>query len=726
MSYLIERSKFYALRTNFIVGLLIVSCFSGYAQTTLISGMDNLEWEKVLPGVWKATLGEMGLNALDFANPPKTEAIIELGDSPFPFDKNATFSLLSQGRASIRLPLDETENIYGLGLEFNGINRRGNVYTLKVDHYGGTKGYTHAPVPFYISSRGYGVLINSAQRVKIHVGVGNRKDGKTPEPVDRTSGKNWSARPLSDAVEASVQGKGFEIFVFCGATPLEAVQRYNLYCGGGVLPPKWGLGFWHRMHTKSSADDVLNEIEDFQINEFPLDVIGLEPGWQSFAYPCSYDWDQTRFPDPKKFVESLDEKGIKVNLWENPYVAPSSTMFSDISPYTGSHTVWLGEVPDYTIPDAQKILLDHHQKNHIDIGVSGYKFDEVDGYDFWLWPDHATFPSGNDAVGIRQLYGLIMQDMFVDHLKQQNKRTYGLVRASYIGSSSKDFVLYSDYYGHHGYVTALVNSSLSGLLWTPEIRNASSSEEWIRRFQTVCFSPMMQLNAWSSGKKPWSFPEVTDMVRDVIKLRKSLLPYLYTAFYYYSQKGIPPFRAMILENGYDLQEALTGGLLDDLKNPYGEKDRIEVTDQYMMGPYILVAPVFEGQTERKIVLPEGNWFDFYTGKFVGNNETVSIATKLEQIPLLVKDGAIIPMLPLSSDISQQNSAAIEVRHYGTKENTYLLYNDDGVSYDYEKGDCSLIELKVEKEKSGSLIGSSRPLTNNKFNYGAVTWRWMTK
>jgi len=726
MSYLIERSKCYARRTNFIVGLLIISCFNGYAQTTLISGMENLEWEKVLPGVWKATLGEMGLNALDFANPPKTEAIIELGDSPFPFDKNATFSLLSQGRASIRLPLDETENIYGLGLEFNGINRRGNVYTLKVDHYGGTKGYTHAPVPFYISSRGYGVLINSAQRVKIHVGVGNRKDSKTPEPIDRTSGKNWSARPLSDAVEASVQGKGFEIYVFCGDTPLEAVRRYNLYCGGGVLPPKWGLGFWHRMHTKSSADDVLNEIEDFQKNEFPLDVIGLEPGWQSFAYPCSYDWDQTRFPDPGRFVESLDEKGIKVNLWENPYVAPSSTMFNDISPYTGSHTVWLGEVPDYTIPDAQKVLLDHHQKNHIDIGVSGYKFDEVDGYDFWLWPDHATFPSGNDAVGIRQLYGLIMQDMFVDHLKQQNKRTYGLVRASYIGSSSKDFVLYSDYYGHHGYVTALVNSSLSGLLWTPEIRNASSPEEWIRRFQTVCFSPMMQLNAWSSGKKPWSFPEVTDMVRDVIKLRKSLLPYLYTAFYYYSQKGIPPFRAMILEDGYDSQETLTGGLLDDSKNPYGEKDRIEVTDQYMMGPYILVAPVFEGQKERKIVLPEGNWFDFHTGEYVGNKETITIETKLEQIPLFVKDGAIIPMLPLSSDISQQNSTAIEVRHYGTKENTYLLYNDDGVSYDYEKGEYTLIELKVKMEKSGNLIGSSRPLTNNKFNYGAVTWRWMTK
>lgn len=719
-------AKIDVLKINLLIGLLILCCPNGSAQNTLISEMDKLEWEKVLPGIWKATLGEMGLNALDFTYPPKIEALKELGDYPFPFNKEETYSLLTQRRASLRLPLEKTENIYGLGLEFDGINRRGNVYTLKVDHYGGIKGYTHAPVPFYISSKGYGVLINSSQRVKIHVGIGNRKDSKTPEPIDRTTGKNWSARPLSDAVEASVQGKGLEIYIFCGNTPLEAVQRYNLFCGGGVLPPKWGLGFWHRMHTQSSADDVLKEIKDFQINDFPLDVIGLEPGWQSFAYPCSYDWDESRFPDPKKFVETLADEGIKVNLWENPYVAPTSTMFNDIGPYTGSHTVWLGEVPDYTIPEAKEVLLNHHQKTHLDIGISGYKFDEVDGYDFWLWPDHATFPSGNDAVEIRQLYGLIIQDMLVDHLKKQNKRTYGLVRSSYIGASSKNFVLYSDYYGHNGYVTALANSSLSGLLWTPEIRNATSSEEWIRRFQTVCFSPMMQLNAWSSGKKPWSFPEVTDMVRDVIHLRVNLLPYIYTAFYQYNQKGIPPFRAMILEDGYDSQEIYTDGELDDSENPYAEKQRIEVTDQYMMGAFILVAPVFAGQRERKIILPDGNWFDFYTGKFAGNNETINIETKLEQIPLFVKDGAIIPMFSSTDNPSQTNNTPIEVRHYGTKENSYLLYNDDGESYDFEKGEYSLIELKVEKGMNGEWIGSSKPLNNYKFNYGPVTWRWMTK
>ena len=538
--------------------------------------------------------------------------------------------------------------------------------------------------------------------------------------------KNWTDRPLSDAVEASVQGEGMEVYVFCGNNPLEAVQRYNLFCGGGVLPPRWGLGFWQRVNIKSSAQDVMKEVDNFKKNNFPLEVIGLEPGWQSFAYPCSFDWDKTRFPNPKGFVGELNGMGIKVNLWENPYVAPASTMYNDIKPYTGSHTVWLGVVPDYTMPEAQKVMLSHHQKNHLDIGVSGYKFDEVDGFDFWLWPDHATFPSGNDAVQIRQLYGLIIQNILTNQFREQNKRTYGLVRSSYAGASSRGFVLYSDYYGHEGYVTALVNSSLAGVLWTPEIRSADSAEEWVRRFQTVCFSPMMLLNAWASSTKPWSYPEVTDMVRDVIQLRISLLPYIYTAFYDYNQKGIPPFRAMVLESGYDSKETLTGGKLDDSKNPYAEQKRIEVTDQYMMGPSILVAPVFTGQKERKVILPKGNWYDFYTGEFAGNGETILIKTKLEQIPMFVKDGAIIPMMPPVNNITQAKDLPLEVRHYGKKENTYFLYDDDGDTFNYEKGEYSLTELKVERKSNGELTGKTTKLNNKVFNYGKVSWRWMTK
>jgi len=94
--------------------------------------------------------------------PPKVEAINKLNNAPLPFYPDSTFSLRTKERAVVRLPLNPSEKLYGLGLEFKGLNRRKNVYTLKVDHYGGVQGYTQAPIPFYLSSEGYGVLINSA------------------------------------------------------------------------------------------------------------------------------------------------------------------------------------------------------------------------------------------------------------------------------------------------------------------------------------------------------------------------------------------------------------------------------------------------------------------------------------------------------------------------------------------------------------------------------------
>lgn len=713
-------------KTIFCLFLFIYRATYLPAQHTKLSGMDQLQWEKVLPGVWKASIGDLKLNALDYTSAPKAEAIQKLGEAAFPFSEKETYHHKTPSRIGVRLPLEAEEKIYGLGLEFEGINRRKQVYTLKVDHYGGVKGYTHAPVPFYLSSKGYGVLINSPQRVKIHLGVGNRKDSRLPKAVDRTTGGSaWSARPLSDAVEASAIGTGMEVYVFAGNSLLEVVQRYNLFCGGGVLPPKWGLGFWHRVHTQSADQDVYQEIADFKKYSFPLDVIGLEPGWQDFAYPCSYDWDDTRFPKPEEFVSNLSQQGIKVNLWENPYVAPTSSMYESIKPFTASHTVWLGEVPDYTLPAAQEVLLAHHQKNHLDIGISGYKFDEVDGYDFWLWPDHATFPSGHDAVEIRQLYGIIIQHLFQEHLRKQNKRSYNLVRSSYIGASDKSSVIYSDYYKHKPYVTALANASLAGLLWTPEIRSATSSEEWIRRFQTVCFSPLMMLNAWYSGTKPWSFPEVTDMVREVILLRKRLLPYLYTAFYEYQNKGIPPFRAMVLEQGFVEDEKLVGGQLDDIANPYAELKRLEVSDQYMMGPSLLVAPVFTGEKSRKVVLPKGKWYDFYTGDYVGDGETISLEAQLDKIPLFVKDGGIIPMIARGEDLNS-TAPKLEVRHYGTQVNRYLLYNDDGESYNFEKGQYTITELQVVQKKNGSRQGKSKAITaDQSYYYPEVEWKWMT-
>ena len=298
------------ISNNFVLLIFFSTTIFAFSQTqgTLISDMNTLRWEKVLPGVWKASFGESGLNPFDYSAPSKTNAIKNLGEAPFPFDVDSTFYQLTNERATIRLPLSKTESIYGMGLEFNGLNRRGNVYTLKVDHYGGTMGYTHAPIPFYVSSEGYGVLINSSKRIKIYVGTANRKDGKQTKPIDRaTNPRDWEARPAADAIEASVQGSGLEIYIFGGTTPLESVQRYNLFCGGGILPPKWGLGFWHRTPTAYSDEDIYKEIKEFEENRFPLHVIGLEPGWQNFAYPCSYDWSEERFPQSQRIFEKFEK-----------------------------------------------------------------------------------------------------------------------------------------------------------------------------------------------------------------------------------------------------------------------------------------------------------------------------------------------------------------------------------------------------------------------------------
>jgi len=278
----------------------------------------------------------------------------------------------------------------------------------------------------------------------------------------------------------------------------------------------------------------------------------------------------------------------------------------------------------------------------------------------------------------------------------------------------------------------LSTASLCGILWTPEIRDAGNDREWLNRMQTVCFSPMAMLNAWSSGKKPWSYEEVTGPVREVIKLRMQLLPYLYSAFADYNRKGIPPVRAMILEDGSVSGAEVVEGKLHSELNPYAEGKIIENTDQFMFGPSIMVAPFYEAQaTERPVQLPAGNWYDFYTGDFAGNGETITVtARELEdKTPLFVREGSIIPMLskPVSST-GEAYGHPLEVRVYGSGEGTYDLYEDDGESFDYQKGMYRIRRLTVLKNRKGKRDLSEDVLHDGSpAMFGSVeTIKFMTK
>jgi alpha-D-xyloside xylohydrolase len=716
----------YSPRFLFYILLITIATFFSMDAN---SQKASLHWKKMANGVWKAEVGKPELiNFLTISGvPPKTAAINNMPLATFPIIENEIKVEVYDGKTYLRFPLDKNEKIFGLGLNFKTVEQRGRILKLHEDHYGGIdNGRTHAPIPFYVSSKGYGVFINSTRYIDIWVGTGVRVDSKNPPDVrDRNTDKKWSASPYSDNLEVLVPTEGVELFVFGGPTTLDAVSRFNLYQGGGCLPPKWGLGFWHRTPTLFNAEQLLNEVEGFKKHQFPLTVIGLEPGWQSKSYPCTYDWDSSRFPDPKGLIKTLKDKGIYTNLWINPYISPEAKFMNVLKPFIASHSVWSGYIPDYSMKQTNDIIGNHLTKNLLDIGVSGFKMDENDGFDFWLWPDVTKFPSKIPAEIMRQTYGMMMQKLNTNLYRAKNQRTYGLVRATNAGASSFPFVIYNDYYSHRDFITALINSSFIGTLWTPEVRSSGSAEDWLRRMQTVCFSPIAMLNAWADGTKPWTFPEVEKEVADVANLRMQLIPYLYTCFAEYAFYGRPPIRAMNLVDGFSVMSKETIAKVDSEKNPYAIASKKEIKDQYMMGDNLLIAPLFTGDTSRKVILPIGKWYDFYTGELAGESEIISVTPGLAHIPVFVRDGGIIPMA-VTNTIAEGKFDLV-IRYYGQKEASYNLYDDDGKTFDYEKGDFSWRTIKVKRDQKGKFQGTISEADKGKpNNIGKLTWEFKTK
>lgn len=175
-------------------------------------------WTQVAPGIWKATLGKPEVyNLLNAAGAqPNATALSRMNITNFPLPKDDIDVQFVDGKTYLRFPLKQQEQIFGFGLQFQTVHQQGKVLQLHVDHYGNEdNGRTHAPVPFYVSSKGYGIFINSARYLDIYVGSAVRKDSKQPaEAKDRNTDETWSARPYSDAVEIRVPAAGVEIYVY--------------------------------------------------------------------------------------------------------------------------------------------------------------------------------------------------------------------------------------------------------------------------------------------------------------------------------------------------------------------------------------------------------------------------------------------------------------------------------------------------------------------------------
>jgi alpha-glucosidase (family GH31 glycosyl hydrolase) len=728
------RSSAHALRAAvFLAGALLSASLFAAIPPTLTP-----KWTEVAPGVWKTTIGTPEAFTLLTAagsNAPFSAGLAAMPKAAFPLDQHEIYGRQWDAKTTLRFPLAANEDIYGLGVDFSSMRRNGGVFELHVDHWDSKKaitGRTHAPVPLYVSTKGFAVLFDSARYLRVTVGHGVRLAARDKPPViDRTTGKGWQANPRSDSIEVLAGAPGMDVYVFAGPSPLDAMRRYNLYTGGGALPPKWGLGFLTRVQTKYTADQALADIAEFRKNGIPLDMLGLEPGWMTQAYPCSFEWDKSRFPDPKAFLAEVEKQHVRVNLWFNPYVAPDTPLYRKLLPFAGTHLVWNGIVPDYTLPEARQAFVDHLKQTVIALdpaAVGGFKLDEVDGYDRYLWPDTAVFPSGRDAEQLRQTYGVLLQHAVYEAFHQSNRRTMGQVRGTNAGASPYPFVIYNDNYEFDGYITAVSNSGFAGVLWSPEVRGSDSGEDMLRRMQAVCFSPLALYNGWASAQKLWTHEDVKNHIRDAIVLRGRLLPYFYNVFAQYHYQGTPPIRPMQLATGILAAEQQAAGKLDATANPYEVPPAArEVKDQYFFGDDLLVAPIAAGAKSRKVLLPAGKWYDFHTGKYAGANETIEVAPTLARMPVFVRDGALIPLIdgerqwaPATGEI-----VALEIRHYGEAPGKLALYDDDGETFGYEKGDYSWTQLAATKDASGTWRGTVTPDANGrKWNYGDVKWTFM--
>ena len=675
---------------------------------------------RIAPGIWRYRFGTPEAHTPIRYRSGKvlSEALVRMPGIAKPpiASREVAFERTARG-CSILLPMVEGEGVYGMGLNTRVFEKTGRRQILiPSDAPEEAAGPSHAPVPFYVSTAGYGVYVDTARFAAFHAGnVAPVED--RPGAAGAMAG---STEVLYKARKPSVRrmmvdvpvAQGVDVYLFAGPTMLDAVRRYVLFSGGGAVPPMWGMGVVYRGKSDFTAAACLRLARSFREQAIPCDIFGLEPGWQTRAYSSSFVWDKARFPDPDDYIRQMRDLGYHLSVWEHAFTHPESPIHDALKPYSGSYRVWGGLVPDFATPEARRIYLKHHRETLFDKGVDAVKLDECDYQPFgpepWSFPCAARFPSGMDGEQMHSLFGILYQQAMQEPLAEANRRTWGLVRNSGALAAALPYVIYSDSYDHRCYVRGLATQGFSGLLWVPEVRDSGSLEELYRRVQTVVLSPLAQIDPWYMKLPPWQqinadksnlgevmpeAPEATAIVRRLLELRMSLAPYLYAAFNEYRRTGTPPLRALVMEWPDD--PALRG-----------------IDDEFLLGPDLLAAPMFAGQGSRQVVLPRGRWYDFWTHEPLEGGRTIEASKPMDQMPLYVRDNCIVPLAKPVQHIAADTCFELEARVYGPNPAHCALYEDDGISNDYLRGKQSIVTLTHgpkggAEQRTGGYTGPNR-------------------
>ena len=521
----------------------------------------------------------------------------------------------------LEFPIEDDCRVFGFGLQLKRFEHKYQKLKLAVNADPVMPiGESHAPVPFFVTNKGYGMFFDTARYAEFYCGkMKNNGINKESKSGGGTSTDELYAKREESDVIMTVSipvAEGIDVYVIEGETITDIVSQYNMLSGGGCDVPEWGLGVMYRCFTGWGEDGIKKTADYFRENNIPCDIIGLEPGWQTASYSCSYVWDKERYPNYEEVIKCLRGNNFHINLWEHAFVNATSPIYKDMHDYSGDYEVWQGLIPDFATEQAQEIFAKYHKEYLVDKGIDGFKLDECDNSDFvhdWSFPNCVEFPSGMDGEQYHQMFGTLYMQTILKALG--DTPTLSEVRNAGALAASYPFVLYSDLYDHQDFIRGVVNSGFSGILWTPELRDASTKKELLRRLQTTVFSVQCLINAWYCPEVPWKEFDCEKEVIDLLNERHRLIPMLKRAFKEYKETGKPPVRALVAD------------YTDD-------KETYSIDDEYIFCDNLIVAPLTSKSDERKVYLPQGNWVDYWTREKV---ESGWFSVTTDNIPVFEKE-----------------------------------------------------------------------------------------
>ena len=523
----------------------------------------------------------------------------------------------------------------------------------------------------------------------------------------------------------------------------EVVSGYRTLTGKSPIMPKWAMGYWQSREKYNTKEEVLSTLKEFRKRRIPIDNIVIDwLHWKQDAWG-SHEFDPERFPDPKGTVHSIHSMNgrVMISVWPKFYVTTEHYKEFDEKGWMYRQAVkdsirdwvgpgYLGSFYDAYDADARKLFWKQIQDHYYPLGIDAWWMDASepnvrDCTDIQYRKDLSGPTALGPSAKFFNTYALMNAEAIYDGQRgiEPDKRVFLLTRSGFAGLQRYSTATWSGdiatrWEDMKAQISAGLNFAVSGIpYWTMDIggfcvenryvagqqelnrtgRENADYKEWrelnARWYQFGAFCPLFRAHGQYPFREVWNIaPEGHPCYNSIVyytKLRYNMMPYIY------SLAGMTHF------NDYTIMRPLVMDFTADASVN-------DVGDQFMFGPALMVAPVYEyGARTREMYFPAGcGWYDFYTGTYVEGGRKLTVAAPYERIPLYVRAGAIIPFGPDMQYSDEKQAEEITLFVYAGQDGAFTLYEDEGVNYNYEKGKYAAIPL-VYNDAEGTLTIGDR-------------------